>query len=304
MNRLSTHLGDVFFDNPLFLASGTCGFGYELVQFFLLEKLGAITLTGTTLKPLSGNPTPRIAETSCGMLNAIGLQNPGVKSVVNEEMPKLRNFFKGPVIANISGFSIEEYVETAMYFDKNSDVSILEINVSCPNIKGGGIIYGSSIESVTKICKNIKASCKKPIYIKLSPNVTNIVDIAKACEGAGADGITLINTLRGMAINPRSGKPILANITGGLSGPAIFPVALAMIYEVYKQVSVPIIGVGGVSTADDIISMMSAGASAVQVGAQVLINPMSPIEILNNLVEKMDEYGIDRIEDIIGRAHS
>ncbi len=303
MKNLTVTLGSITLQNPIMTASGTSGFGFELSQFFPIKKLGAIGLKGTTLEPRFGNPTPRIAETKSGMLNAVGLQNPGVKAVVDQEIPKLRHFYKGPLVANISGFSLEEYKKTALYFDEHSDVDILEINISCPNVKDGGMAYGVDAKNAAMVCKEVKALCKKPVFMKLSPNVTDIVSIAKACEDEGADGLTLINTLKGMAINPCTGKPILANISGGLSGPAIFPIALAMVYDVYKNVSIPIIGVGGISNADDVLSMMSAGARAVQVGAQTLVNPNACEEIIDELEEKMTLYGIDSLEDIIGRAH-
>ncbi|NLB90227.1 MAG: dihydroorotate dehydrogenase [Clostridiales bacterium] len=303
MRNTAVTLGNLTLQNPILTASGTCGFGYELAQFFSLNDLGGIAIKGTTLQPRKGNPTPRIAETYCGMLNSVGLQNPGVKAVVHEEIPKLRNFFKGPIIANISGFSLEEYIETAQYFDIHSDAALLEINISCPNVQGGGLAYGVDPSHAAQVCSAVKKVCQKPVYMKLSPNVTDIVSIAKACEDAGADGLTLINTLKGMAIHPSSGKPVLANITGGLSGPAIFPVALAMVYEVYRHVSIPLIGMGGISCADDVICMLSAGASAVQIGAQTLINPSACIDILHNLEEKMLAYGIDDLQEIIGRTH-
>lgn len=303
MRDISVRLGHLTLANPIMTASGTCGFGYELAQFFPLEKLGAIAIKGTTLNPRKGNPTPRIAETRGGMLNSVGLQNPGIKAVVAQEIPKLRNFYKGPIVANISGFSLDEYIETASFFDQNSDVAILEINISCPNVKDGGMSFGVSAQDAAMVCRAVKKVCQKPVYMKLSPNVTDIVAIATACEEAGADGLTLINTLKGMAIHPRTGRPIMANITGGLSGPAIFPVALSMVYEVYKKVSVPIIGVGGISTIDDVLAMLSAGASAVQIGAQTLINPSACADMVDGLPGKMEEYAIDALQEIIGRAH-
>lgn len=303
MRDLSVKLGDLTLHNPVMTASGTCGFGYELSQFFSLQKLGAIAIKGTTMEPRKGNATPRIAETKCGMLNSVGLQNPGMEAVIKEEIPKLRNFYKGPIVANISGFSLDEYVKTASYFDQNSDAAILEINISCPNVKDGGMAFGVNAEDAAMVCREIKAVCQKPVYMKLSPNVTDIASIAKACEQAGADGLTLINTLKGMSIHPRTGRPILANLTGGLSGPAIFPIALAMVYEVYKNVSIPLIGVGGISSVDDILSMLSAGASAVQIGAQTIINPYACEQMIDGLEPKMEEYGINALQEIIGRSH-
>ncbi len=305
MNRLEVHLGSVTLQNPVIPASGTFGFGYEMTQFYDLNCLGGIALKGTTLEPRYGNPLPRIAECEGGMLNAIGLQNPGVEKVIGDELPKLKKVYQGVQIANISGFSLEEYETVALAFDQQSDVDLLEINISCPNVRHGGMAFGVTPEGAASVCRRVKAACKKPVFMKLSPNVTDIAAIAAACKAAGADGLTLINTLLGMVIDPRTGKPVVSTKMAGFSGPAIKPVALRMVYQVYERVGseLPIIGVGGVSTADDVIEMMSAGASAVQVGAQNLVDPWACKKIIEDLPDKMDTYGIQNLTDIIGRAH-
>lgn len=301
---LTTTLGGIALPNPIIPASGTFGFGYEMAQFYDINKLGAIALKGTTKDPRFGNPTPRIAECREGLLNAIGLQNPGVEAVINHELPKLRANYRGVAIANISGFSLEEYVYTAAAFGSSSDVDILEINVSCPNVQHGGMAFGVTPEGAASVCKAVKAVCKKPVYMKLSPNVTDIVEIALACQEAGADGLSLINTLLGMVIDPRSGKPIVSTKMAGFSGPAIKPVALRMVYQVYAKVHIPIIGIGGIATADDVIEFLSAGASAVQIGAQNLVDPWACEKLVDSLPERLSHYGIGSIQQIIGRAHS
>ena len=289
MGRLTVKLGDWELDNPIIPASGTFGFGYEFAQYYNLDKLGSISLKGTTKEPRFGNPTPRIAECEAGVINAIGLQNPGVHKVIEEELPKLRQVFHKKVIANISGFSV-------------ADVGILEINVSCPNVRHGGMAFGTDPEAAASVCRAVKQAVKKPVYMKLSPNVTDIVAIAKATEQAGADGIVLINTLLGMRIEPRTGKPIVSTKMAGFSGPAVKPVALRMVYQVCQAVNLPVIGVGGVQCADDVLEFLSAGASAVQVGAQNLVDPWACPRVIEELPHKMDEYGIETLQEIIGRA--
>jgi len=301
---LSTKLGKLTLPNPVIPASGTFGFGHEMAQFFDLNRLGAIALKGTTWDARYGNPAPRVAECREGMLNAIGLQNPGAAAVAREELPRLRAVYSGAVIANISGFSVEEYVQTARVFDEADGVDILEINVSCPNVRHGGMAFGVTAEGAASVCRAVKAACEKPVYMKLSPNVTDIAAIAGACEEAGADGLSLINTLLGMVINPRTGRPVVSTKMAGFSGPAVKPVALRMVYQAYERVRVPIIGIGGVATADDVLEMMSAGASAVQVGSQNLVDPWACPRILDELAEKMAEYNIPTLQSIIGRAHT
>ncbi|WP_458862661.1 dihydroorotate dehydrogenase [Acidaminobacterium chupaoyuni] len=303
MGRLSVKLGDWELENPVIPASGTFGFGYEFAQFYDLDCLGSISLKGTTRQPRFGNPTPRIAECESGIINAIGLQNPGIDRVIAEELPKLRKVFHKRAIANISGFSIEEYVHTAALFDQQEEIGILEINISCPNVKHGGMAFGTQPEAAAAVCRAVKQIAHKPVYMKLSPNVTDIAAIAKAVAEAGADGIVLINTLLGMRIEPRTGKPIVSTKMAGFSGPAIKPVALRMVYQAAEAVDLPIIGVGGIQSADDVIEFLSAGASAVQVGAQNLVDPWACPKIIEELPFKMDEYGIENLSDIIGRAH-
>ena len=293
-------LSGIEMDNPVIPASGTFGFGAEFSEFYDINILGSFSFKGTTLEPRFGNPTPRIAECSEGMLNAIGLQNPGIDTVINRELPQLKKIFHKPVIANISGFSLEEYVACCGRIDKEEQVGIIEVNISCPNVRHGGMSFGTSPESAAEITRAVKAVTTKPVYMKLTPNVTDIVSIAKACEEAGADGISLINTLLGMRINIRTGKPILANTMGGFSGPAIFPVALRMVYQVAQAVNIPVIGMGGVSSAEDVIEMMMAGATAVEVGAANLVNPYACKEIIENLPKVMKQYGIESLTDIIG----
>ncbi len=290
-------------DNPIIPASGTYGFGYEFAELYDINILGSLSFKGTTRDPRFGNPTPRIAECPSGMLNAVGLQNPGVDKVIAEELPKLRACFSKPVMANVSGFSEEEYVETVAKLDTQNDIGWFEVNISCPNVHGGGMSFGTSPEMAGKITKAVRRVTKKPLIIKLSPNVTDIASIAKACEAEGADGISLINTLLGMRIDLKKRKPLLANKTGGFSGPAIKPVAVRMVYQVYDAVKIPIVGMGGVSSAEDVIEFMLAGATAVEVGAANLVNPYACRDIINDLPRVMEKYKIDSLEEIIGGAH-
>ena len=290
-------------DNPVIPASGTFGFGYEFAHWYDINELGTFSFKGTTRDARFGNPTPRIAECTAGMINSVGLQNPGVDAVIANELPRLKECFHKKVIANVSGFSLDEYVECAQKLDKEEQVGIIEVNVSCPNVHGGGMSFGTSPKSAAEVTKAVKAVCKKPVYIKLSPNVTNIVEIAKACEAAGADGISMINTLLGMRIDLKTKKPVIANKMGGFSGSAIFPVAVRMVYQVYEAVKIPIIGMGGVQTAEDVIEMMLAGASAVQVGAANLIDPCACKNIIDALPAVMAKYHITNLTDIIGGAH-
>ena len=290
-------------DNPVIPASGTFGYGYEFAELYDINILGTFSFKGTTKEARFGNPTPRIAECESGMINSVGLQNPGVEKVISEELPKLKKCFNKKVIANVSGFSIEEYAYTCEKLDKEEQVGILEVNVSCPNVHNGGMSFGTLPESAAEVTKVVKAVTKKPVYIKLSPNVTDIVSIAKACEEAGADGISLINTLLGMRIDLKSKKPVIANKMGGFSGSAIKPVAIRMVYQVYEAVKIPIIGMGGISTAEDVIEMMLAGATGVQVGAANLVNPYCCKDIIENLPAVMEKYKINSLKDIIGGAH-
>lgn len=303
MVSLKTELCGIELDNPLIPASGTFGFGYEFNEIYDINCLGTFSFKGTTLEPRFGNPTPRIAECERGMINSVGLQNPGVDKVISEELPKLKKCFHKPVMANVSGFSIEEYVKTVEKLDKEEQIGWFEINISCPNVHGGGMSFGVSPENAGAVTKAVKAVTKKPVIIKLSPNVTDIVAIAKACEENGADGISLINTLLGMRIDLKSKKPVVANKMGGFSGPAIKPVAIRMVYQVYEAVNIPIVGGGGISTAEDVIEMMLAGASAVEIGAQNLVDPMACPKIIEELPKAMEKYGIKNLKDIIGGAH-
>ena len=300
---LKTELCGIELDNPLIPASGTFGFGYEFNEIYDINCLGSFSFKGTTLNPRFGNPTPRIAECERGMINSVGLQNPGVDKVISEELPKLKKCFHKPVMANVSGFSIEEYVETVKRLDKEDIIGWFEINISCPNVHGGGMSFGVSPENAGAVTKAVKAVTSKPVIIKLSPNVTDIVAIAKACEENGADGISLINTLLGMKIDLKRKKPVVANKMGGFSGPAIKPVAVRMVYQVYEAVNIPIVGGGGVSTAEDVIEMMLAGASAVEIGAANLVDPMACPKIIEDLPRVMEKYGIKNLKDIIGGAH-
>lgn len=289
--------------NPIIPASGTFGFGYEFAELYDINMLGTFSFKGTTKDARFGNPTPRIAECREGMINSVGLQNPGVHKVIEEELPKLAKCFSKPVMANVSGFSVEEYVYTCELLDKCDQVGWLEVNISCPNVHNGGMAFGTSAENAQQVVKAVKAVTKKPVYVKLSPNVTDIASIAVACEEAGVDGISLINTLLGMKIDLKTKKPVVANKMGGFSGRAIFPVAVRMVYQVYEAVKIPVIGMGGVATASDVIEMMLAGATAVQVGAENLVNPYACRDIINDLPRVMEKYGINKLTDIIGGAH-
>ena len=290
-------------DNPVIPASGTFGYGYEFAELYDINELGTFSFKGTTKDARFGNPTPRIAECPNGMINAVGLQNPGVENVISRELPKLKECFHKPVMANVSGFSVEDYAYTCQRLDAQEQVGWLEVNVSCPNVHGGGMSFGTQPEAAAEVTRAVKAVTKKPVIIKLSPNVTDIVSIAKACEDAGADGISLINTMLGMRIDLRRKKPVIANTMGGYSGPGIFPVALRMVYQVSKAVSVPVIGMGGVSSAEDVIEMMLAGATAVEIGAANLVNPFASRDIVRQLPQAMNKYGIENLTDIIGGAH-
>ena len=300
MERLKVELCGITMDNPVIPASGTFGYGYEFAELYDINQLGTFSFKGTTKEPRFGTPTPRIAETPNGMINAVGLQNPGVEKVISQELPKLAKCFHKPVMANVSGFSLEEYVYTCEKLDKEPQVGWLEVNISCPNVHGGGMAFGTSAEAAAEITRAVKAVTTKPVIVKLSPNVTDIVSIAKACEAAGADGLSLINTLLGMRIDLRTKKPVIANKMGGFSGPAIFPVAVRMVYQVAHAVKIPVVGMGGVSTAEDVIEMMLAGATAVQVGAANLVDPCVCRDIINDLPRVMDKYGIKNLKDIIG----
>ena len=304
MGSLSVNLCGIELDNPVIPASGTFGYGYEYAELYDINELGTFSFKGTTKDARFGNPTPRIAECTAGMINAVGLQNPGVEKVISEELPKLAKCFHKPVMANVSGFSVEDYAYTCEKLDKQEQVGWLEVNVSCPNVHGGGMSFGTQPQAAAEVTRAVKAVTKKPVIIKLSPNVTDIVSIAKVCEEAGADGISLINTLLGMRINLRTRKPIIANKMGGFSGPAIFPVALRMVYQVSQAVKVPVIGMGGVSSAEDVIEMMLAGATAVEVGAANLVNPFVCRDIIRDLPETMKKYRIENLKDIIGGAHN
>ena len=297
---LSVELCGVALDNPVIPASGTFGFGKEMAEIYDINILGSISFKGTTRDARFGNATPRIAECPSGLINSVGLQNPGVDAVVAHELPELRKIFRKPIIANISGFSIEEYVECCQKLDKEEQVAILEVNISCPNVHNGGMAFGTSAESAAAVTKAVKAVTTKPVFIKLSPNVTDIVAIAKACEEAGADGLTLINTMLGMRIDIARRKPVIANKMGGFSGAAIFPIAVRMVYQVAHAVKIPVIGCGGVSSAEDVIEMMMAGATAVQVGAENLRNPYACKEIIEELPFVMERLGIEKLTDIIG----
>ena len=289
--------------NPVIPASGTFGFGYEFADLYDLNILGSMSLKGTTKTARYGNDTPRIAECSSGLLNAVGLQNPGIDAVIAEEIPKLRKVYSGPVIANVSGFSKEEFVFCSEKMDNDKNVDIIEVNISCPNVHNGGMSFGTSCDSAFEITKAVKAVTKKPVIMKLSPNVTDIASIAKACEDGGADGVSLINTLMGMRIDLKRRRPVLANVTGGLSGPAVFPVALRMVWQVYNAVKIPIIGLGGISTAEDVLEMMLCGATAVQVGAANLVDPLACKKIIDALPNVMEKYGISNLSEITGGAH-
>ncbi len=290
-------------DNPLIPASGTFGYGKEFSELYDINCLGSFSFKGTTLEARFGNPTPRIAECTSGMINAVGLQNPGVRAVVEHELPELKKFFRKPVMANICGFSIEEYTEVSRILDKEEQVGWLEINVSCPNVHGGGMSFGVTPEGAASVVRAVKAVTSKPVIIKLSPNVTDIVSIARACEAEGADGISMINTMLGMRIDLKTKKPVIANKMGGFSGPAIKPVALRMVYQVYEAVKIPIVGMGGLSSAEDVIEMMLAGATAVEIGSANLVDPFICRDIVDKLPEVMQKYKINNLKEIIGGAH-
>lgn len=300
MGRLSTTLCGIKLDNPVIPASGTFGFGYEFAKIYDINCLGTFSFKGTTRDARFGNPTPRIAECTQGLINSVGLQNPGVEKVISEELPKLKKCFNKPVMANISGFSVEDYAYTCQKLDACEQVGWLEVNISCPNIHGGGMSFGTDPNAASQIVKSVKEVTTKPVIVKLTPNVTDIVSIARACEDAGADGISLVNTMLGMRIDLKTKKPVIANVMGGFSGPAIFPVALRMVYQVAKSVKVPVVGMGGVASAEDVLEMMLAGACAVEVGAANLINPTACKDIIEDLPRVMDKYKIDKLEDIIG----
>ena len=297
---ISTELSGIRLDNPVIPASGTFGFGKEFAELYDINILGSISVKGTTREPRFGNPQPRIAECPMGLINSVGLQNPGIKEVVEKELPELYEIYKKPVIANISGFSVDEYVECAEAVDKVENVGIIEVNVSCPNVHAGGMAFGTSADNIAKVTKAVKAVAKKPVYIKLSPNVTDITEMAKAAESEGADGLSLINTLMGMRIDIMRRRPVIANKMGGFSGPAILPVAVRMVYQVSKAVKIPVIGMGGVSSARDVIEMMMAGASAVQVGAANLTDPWACKKIIEELPKKCERLHIEKLSDIIG----
>ena len=291
-------------DNPVIPASGTFGYGYEFAELYDINRLGTFSFKGTTREPRFGNPTPRIAECTGGMINAVGLQNPGVEAVISRELPRLAQCFRKPVMANVSGFSVEDYAYTCQKLDAQPQVGWLEVNVSCPNVHGGGMSFGTQPEAAAEVTRAVKAVTKKPVIIKLSPNVTDIVSIAKACQDAGADGISLINTMLGMRIDLKRRKPVIANTIGGFSGPAIFPVAVRMVYQVSQAVSIPVVGMGGVQSAEDVLEMMLAGATAVEVGAANLVNPFASLDIVNGLPAAMEKYGINDLNEIIGGAHN
>lgn len=304
MVNTKVNLCGIELDNPVIPASGTFGFGYEFAELYDINCLGTFSFKGTTKDSRFGNPTPRIAECDSGMINAVGLQNPGVEKVISEELPKLAKCFSKPVMANVSGFSLEEYAYTCEKLDKEEQVGWLEVNISCPNVHGGGMSFGTSPEAAAEVTKAVKAVTTKPVIIKLSPNVTDIVSIAKACEEAGADGVSLINTLLGMRIDLKTGKPVIANKMGGFSGAAIKPVGIRMVYQVSQAVNIPVIGMGGVATAEDVIEYIMAGATAVEVGAANLVDPYASKEIVENLPAVMTKYGIKNLNDIKGCAHN
>lgn len=300
MGKLNVNLCGIELDNPIIPASGTFGYGYEFAELYDINVLGTFSFKGTTRDPRFGNPTPRIAECTAGMINAVGLQNPGVEKVIGEELPKLAKCFSKKVMANVSGFSVDDYVYTCAKLDVCDQVGWIEVNVSCPNVHGGGMSFGTSPDAAAEVTREVKKVTSKPIIIKLSPNVTDIVSIASACENVGADGISLINTLLGMRIDLKKRKPVIANTMGGFSGSAIFPVAVRMVYQVAGAVSVPVVGMGGVSSAEDVIEMMLAGATAVQVGAANLVNPYACRDIIDALPDAMKKYGIESLSEIIG----
>lgn len=290
-------------DNPVIPASGTFGFGYEFAELYDINCLGSLSFKGTTIEPRFGNPTPRIAECGAGMLNSVGLQNPGAEKVLNEELPRLKKCFSKPVMANVSGFSADDYVRAVEVLDRDDSIGWFEINVSCPNVHGGGLAFGTDPENAAAVTRAVKKTTKRPVIIKLSPNVTDITEIAKACEAEGADGLSLINTLLGMRIDLKTKKPVLANKTGGFSGPAVKPVAVRMVYQVYEAVKIPIVGMGGIASAEDVIEMMLAGAAAVEVGAANLVEPFACKNIIDSLPRTMEKFSIQSLKNIIGGAH-
>ncbi len=303
MGRLSVSLCGIELENPVIPASGTFGYGYEFADLYDINCLGTFSFKGTTLAERVGNPLPRIAETEAGMLNAVGLQNPGVEKVIAEELPKLARCFHKPVIANVSGFSVEEYAETCRRLDEQEQVGWLEVNISCPNVHGGGMSFGTDPQAAAAVTRAVKAVTTKPVIMKLTPNVTDIASIAHACEDAGADALSLINTIKGMRIDLNTRQPVLTNVTGGLSGPAVFPVALGMVWQVSQTVKIPVIGLGGVRSAEDVIEMMLAGATAVEIGAANLVNPFACRDIIESLPVVMDRYRINTLREITGGAH-
>ncbi|MBQ3151678.1 MAG: dihydroorotate dehydrogenase [Clostridia bacterium] len=303
MVNTKVNLCGIEIDNPVIPASGTFGFGYEFAELYDINCLGTFSFKGTTKDPRFGNPTPRIAECTAGMINSVGLQNPGVERVIDEELVKLKKCFNKPVMANISGFSLDEYIYTCEKIDEQEQVGWLEVNISCPNVHGGGMSFGTSAKAAAEVTKAVKAVTKKPVIIKLTPNVTDITEIAKACESEGADGLSLINTLLGMRIDLKTKKPVIANKMGGFSGAAIKPVAVRMVYQVYEAVKIPIVGMGGASTAQDVIEFMLAGATAVEIGAANLIDPFASKNIVDSLPEVMAKYGINNLSEYIGGAH-
>ena len=304
MGQLNVNLCGIDLDNPVIPASGTFGYGYEFAELYDINLLGTFSFKGTTKDPRFGNPTPRIAECTAGMINSVGLQNPGVEKVIAEELPKLKEVFRKKVMANVSGFSIEDYAYTCEKLDKEEQVGWLEVNISCPNVHGGGMSFGTDPKAAAEVTAAVKKVTAKPVIMKLSPNVTDITEIAKACEGAGADGISLINTLQGMRISLKTRKPILANVMGGVSGPAVFPVALRMVYQVCRAVKIPVVGMGGITTAEDVLEMMMAGACAVEVGAANLADPYACRKIIEDLPAAMDKYGIKELKELGGAVQN
>ena len=303
MGRLSVTLCGIALDNPVIPASGTFGYGKEFSEFYDLDVLGSLSFKGTTLFPREGNPLPRIAEAPFGMLNAVGLQNPGAEAVLREELPALRRRFHKPVMANISGFSIDDYATTCAMLEQDESVGWLEVNISCPNVHGGGMSFGTDPKQAAAVTAAVRKVTKKPVIMKLTPNVTDITEIARACEGAGADGLSLINTVTALRIDLKTRRPVLKNVTGGLSGPAVFPIALRAVWQVYEAVKIPIVGLGGISSAEDVIEMMLAGATAVEVGAANLRDPLACPKIIEALPEAMDRYGIRELKELTGGAH-
>lgn len=304
MVNTKVKLCGISLDNPVIPASGTFGFGYEFAELYDINILGSLSFKGTTINERFGNPTPRIAETVSGMLNCVGLQNPGAQKVLTEELPKLKACFKKPIMANVSGFSAEEYAEACEVLDGEEQIAWFEINISCPNVKGGGLAFGTNPENAIQVVRKVKQVTKKPVIVKLSPNVTDITEIAKAVEAEGADGVSLINTLLGMKIDLKKRKPVLSNKAGGFSGPAVMPVAVRMVYQVYDAVKIPIVGLGGITTAEDVVEMMLAGATAVEVGTANLVEPFACKNIIEDLPRVMEKYGINSLEEIIGGAHN